>query len=362
MQRLLRYLLYKPVLWIAQRFTSSPDRARVTTALTSLLASLTSGEQTKGPVLSFDIATAKFIIFSDQHKGAKDGADDFALAEPNYLAALKQYDDEGFYFVSLGDNEELWENSLGSVKKNNIPSFEAEKKFIARNAFTKIFGNHDLFWDNDPFASFQLKEIYGTDVPISEGILLKTKIDSVAYSIYCTHGHQGDSQSDGNWFSKFFISKIWAPLQDYLWINPNTPSTNDALKTVHNQMMYEWSAQQTDLLLITGHTHQPVFESMTHIESIYQKLSLAQKENKPEKIDALQAEIKLHGFAARNFKETKPTYFNSGCCCFDDGDITGIEISDGKIRLVKWDRKKQQDSQRFVLEESDLKELLLRTH
>ncbi|MBA3748219.1 MAG: hypothetical protein H0W96_12120 [Solirubrobacterales bacterium] len=31
-----------------------------------------------------------------------------------------------------------------------------------------------------------------------------------------------------------------------------------------------------------------------------------------------------------------PCYFNTGCCSFGDGDITGIEIGDGKIRLMRW--------------------------
>jgi hypothetical protein len=31
-----------------------------------------------------------------------------------------------------------------------------------------------------------------------------------------------------------------------------------------------------------------------------------------------------------------PCYFNTGCCSFGDGDITGLEISDGEIRLVRW--------------------------
>jgi hypothetical protein len=31
-----------------------------------------------------------------------------------------------------------------------------------------------------------------------------------------------------------------------------------------------------------------------------------------------------------------PCYFNTGCCSFGDGDITGIEIADGEIRLVRW--------------------------
>ena len=49
----------------------------------------------------------------------------------------------------------------------------------------------------------------------------------------------------------------------------------------------------------------------------------------------------------------KPSYFNTGCCCFSDGDITGIEIAEGCIRLIKWtliDEKPQ----RMVLEERTL--------
>jgi hypothetical protein len=30
-----------------------------------------------------------------------------------------------------------------------------------------------------------------------------------------------------------------------------------------------------------------------------------------------------------------PCYFNTGCCSFADGDITGIEIFAGEIRLVR---------------------------
>ncbi|MEM9778051.1 MAG: hypothetical protein AAF902_25975, partial [Chloroflexota bacterium] len=34
--------------------------------------------------------------------------------------------------------------------------------------------------------------------------------------------------------------------------------------------------------------------------------------------------------------KTSPVYFNTGCCRFDDGDITGIEIDNGTIRLIRW--------------------------
>jgi hypothetical protein len=53
----------------------------------------------------------------------------------------------------------------------------------------------------------------------------------------------------------------------------------------------------------------------------------------------------------------KPTYFNSGCCCFNDGDITGIEIENGYLRLIKWSAKGNV-SKRQVLEEEKLAFLL----
>lgn len=35
-------------------------------------------------------------------------------------------------------------------------------------------------------------------------------------------------------------------------------------------------------------------------------------------------------------KPRKCCYFNTGCCCFPDGDITGLEISEGELKLVRW--------------------------
>jgi len=177
-----------------------------------------------------------------------------------------------------------------------------------------------------------------------------------------THGHQGDLQSDGNWFSKWFVSDIWGPFQAYLRINPNTPANNDQLKTVHNKMMYEWSSKQKNTVLITGHTHQPVFRSLTHIEMLYDKIELAKEKNNAEAANDLTKQIahrKSKGDKIPDFTGYLDTYFNSGCCCFDDGDITGIEISDGCIRLVKWQYAAHKTSARLVLEESKLKDLKL---
>lgn len=345
---------------LANGLSSRPDKKRVNKALSKLCTAIQSGDTKKGLVISFDAMNNKFVILSDQHKGARDGADVFALAEKNYLAALAHYDRRNFYYINLGDSEELWENLFLTVKRHNKATFAAEQKFIDRRAFIKIFGNHDLYWDNDPLAGVSLQQIYGRKIPIYEGLILQTKLGRGQLDIYLTHGHQGDLQSDGNWFSKWFVSDIWGPLEGWLKINPNTPANNNQLKTAHNQMMYAWSSRRHNLLLITGHTHQPVFKSLTHIEQLYEELQALKAGHDQSAIKAKEAEIdkrKKKGDQLPEFKGVLDSYFNSGCCCFDDGDITGIELEGGQIRLIKWKYSNGKKSRRIVLGESKLSEL-----
>ena len=62
-----------------------------------------------------------------------------------------------------------------------------------------------------------------------------------------------------------------------------------------------------------------------------------------------------------DFKGYLDTYFNTGCCCFDDGDITGIELDGDYIRLIKWAYGPDKKSKREVLEESKMEDLKLFT-
>ncbi len=324
---------------LANRYASNPNGKRIHEALDHLRNEILKGNTKKGVVKHFSTQTDRFIIFSDQHKGAKNGADDFAGAEACYLAALDHYNNNNYHFISLGDCEELWENSLAAVIEHNQPSFIKERLFVEKGAFTKVFGNHDLYWDNALTAKADLKGIYGTEVPIFEGAILQTTINGHSVQIFLTHGHQGDLVSDGNALSKWFVSNVWAKIQAYLKINPNTPAYDDQLKSEHNRLMYEWSAEQSNLLLITGHTHQPVFESLTHLERIYRTLENARLLKDAATIVKLEAEIskriRRNGMAP-DFTKYQPVYFNTGCCCFEDGDITGLEIAAGRIKLIKW--------------------------
>lgn len=360
MRRLLQSILLKPVLWLSNHFSSRPDRQRIFEALSSLLQSILNGKSSKGKVIPFLLTEGRFIIFSDQHKGSGDGADDFTLCEPAYLAALQHYFQNGYTLIALGDCEELWENLLGGVRTAHLQSFEAEKQFATAGRLIKIFGNHDLFWANDPLAPLQVTDLWGKDQTIHEGVVLQTTVAGTPLHILCTHGHQGDRVSDGNWFSKFFVSRIWAPLQAYLKINPNTPAYDASLKTLHNSIMYEWSAAQEATLLITGHTHQPVFESLTHIERLYRQLLFARQQNNKPLATTLETEItrRKFGFAdvSEDYLKLKPTYFNTGCCCNSDAKITGLEISEGCLRLVKWEWK-ESNGVRTIFEETALEKL-----
>jgi predicted phosphodiesterase len=344
---------------IADKYSTRPDKERVHKALDALYKRIQKGDEKKGLIIDFDPYKDRFIIFSDQHKGAKNGSDDFAFCERNYLTALQYYNESGYHFISLGDSEELWENGIAGVRKNNVSSFEKEKLFLNRKAFTKVFGNHDLEWDNSPLAPFELHSIYGEKVPVYEAVILRTVVNSHPFDIFLTHGHQGDQLSDGSWLSKWFVATIWAPLQAYLAINPNTPANLDSLKTQHNAYMYEWISSHKNMLLITGHTHQPVFQSMTHLERLYRSLASAKETNNIAEIQKIRQEILILKYTeenAPNFAGYKPVYFNCGCCCFFDGDITGIEIANGKIKLIKWEyaNDSEKTSTRIVLEEADL--------
>ena len=360
MRKLLQKLFSPLIIRLANKYSSRPDRQRVHKALSALFQDITNKPGKRGQLIQLN-ARYRVILFSDQHKGDRSIRDDFSLSEENYLAALNYYNRQDFLYCNLGDSEELWKNLLRDVIRHHKATFEIERKFLDRNAFIKLFGNHDLYWDNDPLAAFTLEKLYGQKIKVYEGIVFKIPVGDQQLNLFLTHGHQGDLQSDGNWFSKWFVSNIWGPIQGFLHINPNTPAFDNQLKSEHNQIMYEWTASQNNLALITGHTHQPVFNSLTHLERTYIRLDEARKRGDKTTVQKLEAELlagKISGNTSPRLENSKNTYFNTGCCCFNDGDITGIELEDGLIRLIEWKKDKANIPVRIVLEETPLKNLL----
>lgn len=326
MRKLLQFLLRRPLLWFANKFSGAPKKEHVFSSLTQLRKDCLDDNKSRGIVIENNTTDAKYIVFSDLHKGDKSGSDDFILSEKVYCFALEDYYNKDFTYLQLGDAEELWKNPVATVIKHNEKSFAIEQKFYKKKKFIKFFGNHDLVWKDSFAVDYYLNKMIGKKLRIIEGAILKLYNDKSNLNILLTHGHQGDKLSDNNAFSTWFVAHIWAPIQRYLEINYNSPSKDDNLLHKHNRMMYEWIANQQNTMLITGHTHYPVFASGKFSKTAYQ-LNL--------------------GIAIQD-----ASYFNTGCCCFNDGDITGIEIADGFIRLVKWTMKP--NFQRIVLEEKEL--------
>ena len=338
MKKFLKKILGPPLTRLASN-ASAPVKKDVFKSLSKLLNDLNKKKSKRGLILDVDFNKDKFIIFSDHHKGNKDAGDDFASNEKNYLAALDYYYSNQYTYINLGDSEELWKYKPAEVISKNITALKSEARFHELNKYFKTFGNHDLTWKNKIDVDIWFKGIFVLPLPVYEGLVLKANMDGKPLSVFVTHGHQGDKMSDNNSFSTWLVSHIWRPLQRYLDINVNTPAKDYILRDRHNIMMYEWSKTKRDLLLVTGHTHKPVFASGLYSNHPSNRIY----------------EGELTDTDKRN--TMKPSYFNSGCCCYNDADITGIEIADDKIALIKW-HWVNNASERVVLEEAELKKVV----
>lgn len=350
--------LARLIIRMSDRLSSRPDKKAVFKSLSQLHDRILQGKKDSGLLVPFDLQQGRFIIFSDQHKGCRDAADDFKGAADAYSEALQHYYDHGYTLINLGDCEELWENKPSAVMQCNEPPLRAEARFLQKKRHYRIFGNHDLEWHYAVPRRQFLRPVFGKKLRVYEGLVLQTQYNGNAYRVFLAHGHQGDKRSDGNTFSKWFVAAIWTPVQRFLDIHPDTLSESFDLVDAHNIIMYEWSLQMANTLFISGHTHKPVFASLDHIDRLTKQLQRATADNDLTAIAALQTELQQRQaeYAGKQLVKTMahPTYFNTGCCCFSDGDITGIEIADGFIRLIKWSRKNNTVAYRRVLEEAPL--------
>jgi hypothetical protein len=357
MRKILQKLLKKPVGWLAIKLSSSPRKKQVFESLSGLLKCLREGKSGHPPAVHFELNSGKFIILSDQHKGAKDLADDFRNTESNFMKTLQHYYEQGFTFINLGDCEELWEATPSKVIEKNRVTLLEEARFLASGRYHRIYGNHDLEWNYEIQRTLFLKPIFGSKLAVNQGYCLSQHIKKKHSPFSLPMVTKGDQRSDGNAFSKWFVAAIWTPIQRLLEIQVDRISDSFELVDKHNILMYEWSVTQNNLLFISGHTHKPVFASLDHMDRLVKQLELAKAENNTELIQSITSEMEKRKleYAGKQILKTmaKPSYFNSGCCCYPDGDLTGIEIADGFIRLVKWKTGKEK-STRVILEESPL--------
>ena len=310
-------------------------------------------------------APDRYVIFSDHHKGVRDRADDFRQCEETYLGALDYYHEAGFNLIILGDGEELWEQDAGSVLAAYHNVLESEARFYP-SRYIKIVGNHDDPWESAAYVDEVLSP-YFPGIEVHQSLVLDVyEAGESVGELFLIHGHQGTIGSDTlNFLGPFFLP-YYRKIQNLTNIGRTSPSRDACLRAAHDTRMYRWSSKQEGVILIAGHTHRPVWSSRTHLEKLlWQLFSLQEKQDEmsPEAyekaVKQLQNGIRKQQDAYQPCDDTiktRPSYFNTGCCRFEDGDITGIELVDGKIRLVKW-VKPPSDPKPIVLEEMKLAEV-----
>ncbi len=259
--------------------------------------------------------SSKCILFSDCHRGDNSWADDFAHNQNLFFHALNRYYNEGFTYIEIGDGDELWENRrFEDIRKAHSHIFWLMSEFHKENRLHLIWGNHDIERKDPKKVEETLYRYYDDrkeryeplfdGIEVHEGLVLRhTGTDN---RIFLVHGHQGDLIDDRLWWlGRFFVRNLWKHLQ-LLGVNdPTSPAKNFEKRRKVEKEIIEW-IKAKDQIVICGHTHRSMFPD-----------------------------------------EGEPPYFNTGSCVHPRC-ITGIEIQNEEIVLIKWWVKPKDDGALYV--------------
>lgn len=330
-------------------------------AISEALTRAATGQFTQHQTLDLD-APHKYVILSDQHKGAGGGADEFRLCKDAYVDALNHYQVDGFTLILLGDAEELWEQGFRSVRRtyDDVLSLEGSFGF---GRYIRIWGNHDDYWMSDKKVRKHLSP-YMPGGGVHEGLRFEVvRKQRLLGTLLLLHGHQGTLGSDKIRFLSKLVLRPYRYLQRWFGIGKTTPAKDFCLRGDHERDMYEWAAAQNKMVLIAGHTHRPVWKARTHLQKLEEELAQMKTEpksdNRDQRIKRKEAEIEGRKKKTPPCNDTvkdKWCYFNTGCCKFKDGEITGMEIESGQLRLIKW--TKGPSATRVILEEAPVADVL----
>jgi UDP-2,3-diacylglucosamine pyrophosphatase LpxH len=302
------------------------------------------------PVL--ELKGNKYVLFSDLHLGDGGKADDFCENEETLMIALAYYLERGFKLILVGDIEELWQFGLEEVRSRYFPTIYKAFKTFGDLDRLRLYGNHDGDW-NKPFVDPSRVS------PVQLGIALealKMKDADGNVRILICHGHQGDIESDREAWTSRIAVRLYRLVEPLLrkFGKTNPPAIRSQIITSHEKTFYQW-AKSNKVLIICGHTHRAIFASMSFLERCQEDLAKAKETIRrtgqtEEQINRLRNNIrdlkrkirreKKKGRKIESVepgKHPRPNYFNTGCGIYEDG-ITGIELADDRIRLVKWHR------------------------
>jgi UDP-2,3-diacylglucosamine pyrophosphatase LpxH len=301
------------------------------------------------PAEDYDPARDQIVVLSDHHRGIGDGADDFRRCERAYTAALGFYLESGYRLLLLGDTEELWETTKpAKIFRRYEDVLALERAFAQRGRLVRFWGNHDDRWAHPDAVRKELRPIIG-QAPMYEALRLRVERPAGdPATIFLVHGHQGTPESDRfSALARLPVRFLWTWIQRWQGFSATTPAQDHALRAKHDTAMFEWARERPNRVLVAGHTHRPVFAGskpdpppVRPIPEIEAAVAKAREQGDGQGAALAAAELEYARTLQRRPQTavtvSPPCYFNTGCCSFPDGDITGIEIADGEIRLVRW--------------------------
>ncbi len=279
----------------------------------------------------------KLVIFSDLHLGDGGKQDDFLWNSGVFTHVLEHYYQENGYTLFLnGDIEELQRFCIDRIKERWGHIYQIFAELHKDGRLIKIVGNHDI----------KLKVLEEDWTSLYDSM----RVEHPAGTIFVFHGHQASMFFyKYNNISGFFLKYFAKPLRIR-----NYSVAHDSNKQFKiESRVYDFAAAEK-IVSIIGHTHRPLFESLSKADSIRYRIEELLRKH-PGKNGAERKEIEEE--ILENKRELKqiyaedrsldirssiynsdivvPSLFNSGCVIGKRG-ITSIEIDGSSIRLVHW--------------------------
>jgi len=286
----------------------------------------------------------RFVVFSDLHMGNGGMNDDFAKNSHLLDFVLNNYYLKRNYKLILnGDIEELYKFSLKAVAKKWQNIYETFNKFHQQTGLYKIIGNHDYLLG------------YTKELPYKFPILNSLILDYKGSNIFIYHGHQ-----TANLFEQYSMMVHYSIKYLFRTVGNNSVPMISQKKFQTEKIAYEF-AKQKNIVSVLGHTHRPLFESLSKIESLrfmlenlinlYYRTNNGIRENLEYKIKILKNELETATQVNYSINSVGSIYNDEVLvpCLFNSGSVTGkrgitaIEIKNGRIKLIYWfDRNRSQ--------------------
>jgi UDP-2,3-diacylglucosamine pyrophosphatase LpxH len=290
----------------------------------------------------------KIVVFSDLHMGDGGKQDDFLPNSDFFKNILEQYYLKNNYKLILnGDIEELQKFTFKQITEKWRDLYQLFDRFDKEKAFFKIVGNHDHELCSKKLNPSKRPPLYNS-----------IKLNYHDHQLVVFHGHQASLLMER---FHFFCTIILKYIANPMGIKNYSVSHGSNVKYNTEKRVYNF-AREHKIVSLIGHTHRPLFESLSKIEYLKFKIeqycrdySQAEESIQPKlaaKIKKFNEELqylstkknKRDGSRSSLYNSDLmvPCIFNSGCVIGKKG-ITAIEITDGSIALVHWfDRRKSQ--------------------